>query len=161
MLDHSAEDQRLDGLVLLDLPDHDSTEVSHHLEMDRLIKYADLLVWVLDPQKYADAAIHDRYIRPMRIERPGASDRRTRISYSGIDRPCAARRSRSRRSIRTVVPPRNERHTRCCSAVSQGVAVVVSMTGARITSTLINSLQHHDKQFGVETMCVGGGQGMF
>ena len=34
------------------------------------------------------------------------------------------------------------------------------MTGARITSTLINSLQWHDKQFGVETMCVGGGQGM-
>jgi acetyl-CoA C-acetyltransferase len=34
------------------------------------------------------------------------------------------------------------------------------MTGARITSTLINSLQHHDKQFGLETMCVGGGQGM-
>jgi GTP-binding protein EngB required for normal cell division len=65
MLDHSAEDTKLDGLVLLDLPDHDSTEVSHHLEMDRLITYADLLVWVLDPQKYADAAIHDRYIRPM------------------------------------------------------------------------------------------------
>ncbi|KAA1400071.1 GTPase [Aeromicrobium ginsengisoli] len=65
MLDHSAEDTKLDGLVLLDLPDHDSTEVSHHLEMDRLIKYADLLVWVLDPQKYADAAIHDRYIKPM------------------------------------------------------------------------------------------------
>ncbi|TXL61935.1 GTPase [Aeromicrobium terrae] len=65
MLDRSAEDQRLDGLVLLDLPDHDSTEVEHHLEMDRLVKYADLLVWVLDPQKYADAAIHDRYIRPM------------------------------------------------------------------------------------------------
>ena len=34
------------------------------------------------------------------------------------------------------------------------------MTGARITTTLINSLQHHDKQFGVETMCVGGGMGM-
>ncbi|MDX6328882.1 MAG: acetyl-CoA C-acetyltransferase, partial [Streptomycetaceae bacterium] len=34
------------------------------------------------------------------------------------------------------------------------------MTGARITTTLINSLQHHDKQFGLETMCVGGGQGM-
>ena len=34
------------------------------------------------------------------------------------------------------------------------------MTGARITSTLINSLQHHDKQIGLETMCVGGGQGM-
>ncbi|MEV0156043.1 acetyl-CoA C-acetyltransferase [Micromonospora sp. NPDC050686] len=34
------------------------------------------------------------------------------------------------------------------------------MTGARLTSTLINSLQYHDRQFGLETMCVGGGQGM-
>jgi acetyl-CoA C-acetyltransferase len=34
------------------------------------------------------------------------------------------------------------------------------MTGARITTTLINSLQTHDKTFGLETMCVGGGQGM-
>jgi acetyl-CoA C-acetyltransferase len=34
------------------------------------------------------------------------------------------------------------------------------MTGARITSTLINSLKFHDKTFGLETMCVGGGQGM-
>jgi acetyl-CoA C-acetyltransferase len=34
------------------------------------------------------------------------------------------------------------------------------MTGARIATTLVNSLQYHDKQFGLETMCVGGGQGM-
>jgi acetyl-CoA C-acetyltransferase len=34
------------------------------------------------------------------------------------------------------------------------------MTGARITGTLINGLQFEDKQFGLETMCVGGGQGM-
>jgi acetyl-CoA C-acetyltransferase len=34
------------------------------------------------------------------------------------------------------------------------------MTGARITTTLVNGLQFHDKQFGLETMCVGGGQGM-
>ena len=34
------------------------------------------------------------------------------------------------------------------------------MTGARITATLLNNLQTHDKQFGLETMCVGGGQGM-
>jgi acetyl-CoA C-acetyltransferase len=34
------------------------------------------------------------------------------------------------------------------------------MTGARITTTLINSLQFHDKSIGLETMCVGGGQGM-
>ncbi len=34
------------------------------------------------------------------------------------------------------------------------------MTGARISTTLVHSLQFHDKQFGLETMCVGGGQGM-
>jgi GTPase Era involved in 16S rRNA processing len=65
MLDTGREDNALQGVVLLDLPDHDSTEVSHHLEVDRLVTHADLLVWVLDPQKYADAAVHDRYFRPM------------------------------------------------------------------------------------------------
>ena len=34
------------------------------------------------------------------------------------------------------------------------------MTGARLQNTMINSLQHHDKQTGLITMCVGGGQGM-
>ena len=58
-------DKEMDGVVLLDLPDHDSTEVAHHLEVDRLVALADLLIWVLDPQKYADAAIHDRYLAPL------------------------------------------------------------------------------------------------
>ncbi len=65
MLDTGREAKELQGLVLLDLPDHDSTEVAHHLEVERLVRLADLLVWVLDPQKYADAAIHDRFLRPM------------------------------------------------------------------------------------------------
>ena len=55
----------LDGLVLLDLPDHDSTEVDHRMEVDRLVRLVDMLVWVVDPQKYADAAIHDRYLKPL------------------------------------------------------------------------------------------------
>jgi GTP-binding protein EngB required for normal cell division len=65
MLDTGREAKDLQGLVLLDLPDHDSTEVAHHLEVERLVRLADLLVWVLDPQKYADAAIHDRFLKPM------------------------------------------------------------------------------------------------
>ncbi len=65
MLDMKRVDRDLEGLVLLDLPDHDSTEIAHHVEVDRLVQLADLLVWVLDPQKYADAAIHDRYLRPL------------------------------------------------------------------------------------------------
>jgi energy-coupling factor transporter ATP-binding protein EcfA2 len=55
----------LDGLVLLDLPDHDSTEAGHRVEVDRLVQMVDLFVWVMDPQKYADAALHDRYLRPL------------------------------------------------------------------------------------------------
>jgi predicted GTPase len=65
MLDETAADRDLQGLVLLDLPDHDSTEVAHHLEVERLVKVADVLLWVLDPQKYADAAVHERFLRPL------------------------------------------------------------------------------------------------
>jgi len=65
LLDQTSADRELDGLILLDLPDHDSTEVSHHLEVARLVQLADALIWVLDPQKYADAAIHDRFLKPL------------------------------------------------------------------------------------------------
>jgi GTP-binding protein EngB required for normal cell division len=69
MLDTGDQARDLDGLVLLDLPDHDSTELAHHVEVDRLVALADLLVWVLDPQKYADAVVHERYLRPMATHR--------------------------------------------------------------------------------------------
>ncbi|MDP9067368.1 MAG: 50S ribosome-binding GTPase [Actinomycetota bacterium] len=62
---HHQRSAELDGLVLLDLPDHDSTQVEHRLEVDRLAQLVDVFVWVLDPQKYADAAIHDGYLRPL------------------------------------------------------------------------------------------------
>jgi GTP-binding protein EngB required for normal cell division len=65
MLDGTEADIALHGLVLVDLPDHDSTEVSHHVEVDRLVALADVIIWVLDPQKYADAAVHDRYLKPL------------------------------------------------------------------------------------------------
>jgi energy-coupling factor transporter ATP-binding protein EcfA2 len=61
----SGEDDALDGLVLLDLPDNDSTEQSHRAQVDRLVEMVDLFVWVLDPQKYADAVLHERYLRPL------------------------------------------------------------------------------------------------
>jgi GTP-binding protein EngB required for normal cell division len=53
------------GLVLLDLPDHDSVVVEHRIRAERLVERVDLLVWVVDPQKYADAALHERYLRPL------------------------------------------------------------------------------------------------
>ena len=62
----TAGDVDLDGLVLLDLPDFDSVEATHRAEVDRLLELVDLVVWVVDPQKYADAAWHDRYLRRLR-----------------------------------------------------------------------------------------------
>lgn len=53
----------LRGLVLLDLPDHDSIDPAHREVVDRLLPMVDLLVWVVDPQKYADDALHSGYLR--------------------------------------------------------------------------------------------------
>ncbi|MEV0808878.1 GTPase [Micromonospora sp. NPDC050200] len=59
-----ADDETaLHGLVLLDLPDFDSVQRSHRLEVDRLLGLVDLVVWVVDPQKYADRVIHTSYLR--------------------------------------------------------------------------------------------------
>lgn len=60
-----AEDSAFEKLVLLDLPDHDSTEIDHKVTVDRLVKLVDMLIWVVDPQKYADAALHDGYLKPL------------------------------------------------------------------------------------------------
>ena len=61
----NGPDAELAGLVLLDLPDHDSTALEHRREVDRVVSIADVVVWVLDPQKYADRAVHERYLRPL------------------------------------------------------------------------------------------------
>lgn len=58
-------EESLRGLILVDLPDHDSVAAGASAEMNRLVGLADLMVWVLDPQKYADAAVHSRYLTPL------------------------------------------------------------------------------------------------
>ncbi|WP_421740151.1 GTPase [Cellulomonas sp.] len=62
LLDGESE-APLRGLVLLDLPDHDSIAPEHREVVDRLLPQADLLAWVVDPQKYADDALHSGYLR--------------------------------------------------------------------------------------------------
>ena len=52
----------LDGLVLLDLPDFDSQNTAHRIEADRVLDLFDVFIWVTDPQKYADARLHEDYI---------------------------------------------------------------------------------------------------
>jgi GTP-binding protein EngB required for normal cell division len=55
----------LTGMLLLDLPDHDSVVTGSAALVDRLVKLADMLVWVLDPLKYADASVHRGYLVPL------------------------------------------------------------------------------------------------
>ena len=57
---------RLDGLVLVDLPDFDSRESAHREEATRVLELVDVFVWVTDPQKYADAVLHDDYVAVLR-----------------------------------------------------------------------------------------------
>ncbi|MFI7433531.1 GTPase [Micromonospora haikouensis] len=57
------DESALHGLVLLDLPDFDSVQRSHRLEVDRLLGLVDLVIWVVDPQKYADRVVHTSYLR--------------------------------------------------------------------------------------------------
>jgi len=62
---HVVEDgaAELADLVLIDLPDHDSTHSAHRAHVDHFVERVDLMVWVLDPQKYADALVHEQYLR--------------------------------------------------------------------------------------------------
>lgn len=53
------------GLILLDLPDFDSTRLANREIVQRMTGMVDVLVWVLDPQKYADAAVHNDFLVPL------------------------------------------------------------------------------------------------
>lgn len=57
------QDPDMDVVVLLDLPDHDSINLANRETVDRVVPLADLIVWVVDPQKYADHALHSAYLK--------------------------------------------------------------------------------------------------
>lgn len=63
-----VRDEKLDAraakLILLDLPDFDSIEVGNRAIAEKLAAQVDALVWVVDPQKYADAVLHAQFITP-------------------------------------------------------------------------------------------------
>lgn len=78
----------LDGLVLLDLPDFDSRELAHREVAERALGLVDVFVWVTDPQKYADARLHDDYIRAL-----AAHDPVTLVVLNQVDRLTDAARA--------------------------------------------------------------------
>jgi putative protein kinase ArgK-like GTPase of G3E family len=94
-----AEDQAaLRGLVLLDLPDVDSVAGDNRVESDRLVGIVDLVIWVLDPQKYADETVHEQYLRHM-----GALHDVTVVVFNQADRLTAADAARCRADLARLV----------------------------------------------------------
>lgn len=55
----------LDSLILVDLPDIDSLATENRERADALIDTVDVLVWVVDPEKYGDARLHRDYLQPL------------------------------------------------------------------------------------------------
>ena len=52
-------------LCLIDMPDTDSVEIEHRLRVEQLLPRIDIVVWVVDPEKYRDAALHNHYLSPL------------------------------------------------------------------------------------------------
>ena len=123
--DRSGIAAALDGLVLLDLPDHDSTEVDHRMEVDRLVQLVDMLVWVVDPQKYADAAIHDRYLKPLAQH----SDVMM-IILNQVDKLSARQREQCLKDLRRLL-------------TSEGLAKVPVMAVSAVTGEGIEGSERH------------------
>jgi GTP-binding protein EngB required for normal cell division len=126
--------QVLDGLVLLDLPDHDSTEKSNQLQVDRMVQLVDVMVWVVDPQKYADAVLHERYLRPLVEHAPVMV-----VVLNQVDRLPAAEREACLRDLRRLLDSEGLQKTtiRAVSAeTGEGLPELKELIAARVAGKL-------------------------
>jgi len=60
-----VEQDQFPGLALLDATDVDSIELGHRAQVEALLPRIDAVIWVLDPDKYADPLLHEEFIRPL------------------------------------------------------------------------------------------------
>jgi len=86
-IDERVTHDRFPGLALLDATDMDSVELGHREQVEALLPLIDAVIWVLDPDKYADPLLHEEFIRPLadsadqflfvlnQVDRLAASDR--------------------------------------------------------------------------------------
>ncbi|MBU1225958.1 MAG: 50S ribosome-binding GTPase [Actinobacteria bacterium] len=101
-----VEQNRFPGLALLDATDVDSVELGHRAQVEALLPRIDAVIWVLDPDKYADPLLHEEFIRPLadsadqflfvlnQVDRLAVGDRvtvaedlNTRLAADGIPHP--------------------------------------------------------------------------
>jgi tRNA U34 5-carboxymethylaminomethyl modifying GTPase MnmE/TrmE len=64
-VDDTVEVDSLRDVVIVDLPDMDSRIRSHRIAVEAALRVVDAVVWVLDPEKYADRVIHEEFLTPM------------------------------------------------------------------------------------------------
>jgi energy-coupling factor transporter ATP-binding protein EcfA2 len=68
-LDRMGVDRRVahdsDHLCVIDLPDTDSVVAEHRHRVESVLPRIDVLIWVVDPEKYRDSALHHRYLQPL------------------------------------------------------------------------------------------------
>ena len=88
----------LAGLVLLDLPDFDSRVAAHRTEAERVLELVDVFVWVTDPQKYADAMLHDEHVAAL-----ATHDAVTLVVLNQADRLTPAAATQCREDLRRLL----------------------------------------------------------
>lgn len=64
-IEQRVKHSQLPGVALLDLPDMDSVVTDHRLTVERLLPRVDGMLWVVDPEKYHDATLHDEFLVPL------------------------------------------------------------------------------------------------
>lgn len=69
------------GMLLLDLPDLDSDHLDNRALAERMTGLVDVIVWVTDPQKYADDVLHRQFVTPL-----AAHDATTLVVLNQVDR---------------------------------------------------------------------------
>lgn len=64
-VDHVIRSDALTSTILVDLPDFDSIETAHRHIVGRVLPTVDAVLWVFDPEKYADSVVHEKFLTPM------------------------------------------------------------------------------------------------
>jgi hypothetical protein len=64
-IEQRVEQESMSLMAVIDLPDFDSVDPGHVLSVQRLVPRVDAVIWVLDPEKYADAAVHKTWLAPL------------------------------------------------------------------------------------------------
>lgn len=66
----SVSEPSCKNLIFIDMPDTDSIFLGNQGEVNRLLGFVDLMIWVVDPQKYADRVLHEKYLRQLKSYAP-------------------------------------------------------------------------------------------